>query len=335
MKKDIYIPFPDEIRTIGVPAPASAPDRKKYNASLKFVEQLGITVREGRLFKGTSPEKYFSGSVEDRVGDLNEMISDGNIDMILCARGGYGSAYTLPQLDFEAWKKRKKPLLLGGYSDITALHLAMAANHIPGGISCSMFASLDALRSHRASALSMRKAISACLRMMPFLSLPDREEYGKTAAEENKYCINGLSWKKMWKMRPFHKNNDDFSPVSGWLLPANLTLLTRLTGTEYLPDFSNSLLLLEEVGELPRKVDFSFLQLHLAHIFQKCSGIVLGQYTNCGTSAELYRIFRRAAEMTGRPVYGFVPFGHGEHSCSLVCGEPCVIGKDGHLYLLR
>ena len=333
--KDIYIPFPEEIRTIGVPAPASAPDRRKYNASLKAAEKMGIKVREGRLFRGTSPEKYFSGSAEDRVRDLNEMISDGDLDMILCARGGYGSAYTLPYLDFGAWQKRKKPLLFGGYSDITALHLAMAANHIPGGISCSMFASLAGICQHKNSALSMRKAISACLRMMPFLSQPDREPYGKIFCEENKYCINGLSWKKMWKMCPFHNDDEKFSPVSGWLLPANLTLLTRLTGTEYLPDFRNSILLLEEVREPPRKVDFSFLQLCLAHILQNCSGIVLGQYTNCGTNRELYRIFRRAAEMAGRPVYGFVPFGHGEHSCSLVCGEPCVIGEDGYLHLLR
>ena len=142
MMKDFYIPFPEEIRTIGVPAPASAPDRMKYSASLKSVEKMGIKVGEGRLFRGTSPEKYFSGSVEDRVRDLNEMISDGDIDMILCARGGYGSAYTLPYLDFEVWKNRKKPLLFGGYSDITSLHLAMAANHIPGGIACPMFTSL-------------------------------------------------------------------------------------------------------------------------------------------------------------------------------------------------
>lgn len=333
--KEFYIPFPEEIRTIAVPAPASAPDRKKYRASLKIAEKMGIKVVEGRLFKGTSPEKYFSGSIEDRVRDLNEMISDENIDMILCARGGYGSAYTLPYLDFEAWKKRKKPLLFGGYSDITALHLAMAAHHIPGGISCSMFASLAGTSQHKGDALSMKKAISACLRMMPFLSMPEKEKYGKIRGEENKYCINALSWKKMWKMRSFHKENEKKIPVSGYLLPANLTLLTRLTGTEFLPDFRNTLLLLEEVGELPRKVDFSFLQLHLAHIFQNCAGIVLGQYSNCGSSGELYSIFRRAAEMTGRPVYGFVPFGHGEHSCSLVCGEPCVISEDGYLHLLR
>ena len=65
--KDFYIPFPEEIRTIGVPAPASAPDRMKYSASLKSVEKMGIKVREGRLFRGTSPEKYISGSMEDRV----------------------------------------------------------------------------------------------------------------------------------------------------------------------------------------------------------------------------------------------------------------------------
>lgn len=332
-KSKIFFPLPEELHLIGVPAPASLPDRKNFIHSLKLAESNAFKIRTGSFFTTEPPEKYFSGPLEARIRDLNEMIRCEEMDMILCARGGYGSAHLLPFLDWKAWKNRKRPLLLGGYSDITSLHLAMMAQNIPGGAACPMFAHLAEVAANRTMALSMKKTLSAALRLYPLLSEVSPE--GKNP--DLFTCggsFEGLCWKKFWKMRSFSAGRT-FPAVKGKLVPANLTLLTRLCGTDFLPDFSSSILLLEEVGELPRKIDFSFLQLHLAGVFAKCSGILLGQYTNCGTAKELERIFMRAAEMVKCPVYGFIPFGHGKCSRSFVCGEPCMIGEDGFFRLLR
>lgn len=323
MKKVRYFdPFPPEVRVIGVPAPASGVDGKKLAEALRIAEELGIKVKLGDFRNAPKGEKYFSSDVPYRIEEMNRFLRDEEIHMILCARGGYGSAYLLPHLDYEALKNRKTPLPIGGYSDITALHLGLLSRNIFGGISCTMFGHFADVAGNRDMALSMRESISSALKMGRFLSPADK-------------IPGDLSWKKRFRLRHSFAEGGKFLPVQGSLLPANLTLLTRMCGTPYFPDLSNRLLLVEEVREAPRKVDFSFLQLHLAGLLEKCAGVLLGQYTDCGTSRELFRIFRRMAKLSKKPFFGFIPFGHGEHPSSLICGEPCRIEEDGSVFLLR
>ena len=323
----IYNPLPESFRCIGVPAPASCVDKEKIGDGCRMAERLGVKISVGDFFSAPRGEKYFSSDVPYRMEEMNNFLHNGKIDMILCARGGYGSAYLLPSLDYEALKNRKFPLAIGGFSDITALHLALLSKNIAGGIACPMFGHFaDICRSEK-MASSMRETLSAFLKMGDLLMSSPPEKI----LEKRKT----LRWKKICSCRHSFGENEQILPVTAPVIPANLTLLTRLCGTPYLPDFTGKLLLLEEVGELPRKVDFSFLQLLYAGVFQKCAGILLGQYTNCGKRSELYSIFRRFARMSQKPFYGFIPFGHGKETLSLICNEPCRIEKNGSLYLLR
>lgn len=325
MKKGKWFdPFPPEVRVIGVPAPASAVDGKKLAQSLRIAEELGIRVKLGDFRNAPRGEKYFSSDVPYRIEEMNRFLRDEEIQMILCARGGYGSAYLLDHLDYGALKNRKTPLLLGGYSDITALHLGLLSRNIFGGITCTMFGHFADVAGNRNMALSMRESIASALKMGRFLSPSPAEK-----------IPGGLAWKKRFRLRHSFGEEGKFLPVHGAVVPANLTLLTRMCGTPYFPDLSEKLLLVEEVREAPRKVDFSFLQLHLAGLLEKCAGILLGQYTDCGTSRELFRIFRRMSKLCGKPFCGFIPFGHGEHPSALICGEPCRIEEDGSVFLLR
>ncbi|MBR2365013.1 MAG: LD-carboxypeptidase, partial [Lentisphaeria bacterium] len=317
----LYNPFPEEIKVLGVPAPASGVDKKRLAEALKTAEHFGLEVKLGNFHTAPPGEKYFSCDVPYRIEEMNTFIHDGQIDMILCARGGYGSAYLLPHLDYEALKKRKHPLMLGGFSDITALHLGLLAKNIPGGIACPMFGHLGDIARHRPTALSMKKSMISFIKMGDLLT--------NFSPEKTEKLPSGLQWKKMYSLKYSFGKEGRFVPVTAPLVPANLTLLTRLCSTEYFPSLAGKLLLVEDVGEYPRKIDFSFLQLHLTRILEKCAGILLGQYTSCGSPGELASIFRRASEMCGRPFYGFVPFGHGKHTHSLICNEPCRITENG------
>lgn len=325
-----FDPFPENIRHIGVAAPSSVPDKKKIKESLKIAAQLGISVRMGSFLTVPAEEKYFSGSTASRIREMQEFCADETLDMILCARGGYGSSYLLPFLDYAALKKRKTPLIIGGFSDITALHLGLLAKNVPGGVACPMFGSLKEICTHKGTALSMRKALEAFSCFGHLCS-------GTEEAEPIVECAlrKNLQWKKLASLHSYAPGKKFIPVKASPLLPANLTLLTRLCGTEYMPDLTGKVLLVEEVGELPRKVDFSFLQLSLSHILEKCAAVVLGQYTNCGSCRELTRIFMRASAMNGVPFYGFLPFGHGRHTISLVCNELCRIDENGVISLLR
>jgi len=68
---------------------------------------------------------YFAGTDAERAADLNHALADDAIDGIWCLRGGYGAMRILDHLDYGALRRRPKPLL--GYSDVTALHCAVAA----------------------------------------------------------------------------------------------------------------------------------------------------------------------------------------------------------------
>ena len=108
--------------TIGVPAPASPyENRSEILRGVEAWEERGYRVKLGeRVFER---DDYVAGSPEGRARDLNEMFADPEVDVVQCLMGGYGSAQTIPFLDFDAIAQNPKPFV--GYSDITALHVAI------------------------------------------------------------------------------------------------------------------------------------------------------------------------------------------------------------------
>src|SRR6266481_159340 len=109
-------------QTIGLVAPSSAPnepDRIRFAA--ETIESLGFRVRSGAHLRDR--DGYLAGSDADRARDINAMFADDAVDAIWCVRGGYGASRLLPALDYELI--RRKPKALIGYSDITALHMAI------------------------------------------------------------------------------------------------------------------------------------------------------------------------------------------------------------------
>ena len=304
-------PFPPGLRKIGIIAPSSPLDPEKFKEAEKFLLSLGKTPSFGQHVLSGASDSFFAAENEERLSDINTAIGDETLPLILCARGGYGSTYLLRDLDYGNLRKQKK--ILCGYSDITAIHLAMAKYQAGIGVACPMFTSLPEKLSHFSTAKSMKRALKKAWSMHEGFR---EEEMGFFT-----------------KLTPLNSFAGGVQTLSGKAAPMNLTLLTRLCGTPFLPDFRESFLILEEVGELPRKIDFSFLQLHLAGILENCRGIILGDYTDCGEKDALEKVFRRLAEMVSIPLWQGLPFGHGLHSASLVWGETIEVTPGGEVFL--
>ena len=107
--------------TIGVAAPASGfENRSEVLRGIEWWEAHGYRVKLGEhLF---ARDDYLAGDERDRATDLMALFADPEVDVVQALQGGYGSAQTIPHLDFEVIAQNPKPFV--GYSDITALHAA-------------------------------------------------------------------------------------------------------------------------------------------------------------------------------------------------------------------
>jgi muramoyltetrapeptide carboxypeptidase len=111
--------------------------------------------------------------------------------------------------------------------------------------------------------------------------------------------------------------------VEGPLLGGNLSVLSRLLGTPYFPDMHGAILLLEDVGEKPYRLDRMWTHLALAGVFKQVAGIALGDFTRCeedGAEYDCREILRRLAVNTGLPCASGFAIGHGEKNFAVPLG---------------
>jgi len=198
---------------------------------------------------------YLAGSDKARAEDVNSMFADRDVAAILALRGGWGCNRLLDLLDYDLIGRH--PKILMGYSDITSLLLALNARtglvtfHGPVGTSTWNEFSTDFVRRllFDAEAFSMHNP---------------RDKGDSLALKENRVLtINE-------------------GRARGRLLGGNLSVLTSMIGSSYLPDFTGNILFLEEVGEDIYRVDRMLTQLKLAGILGQISGFVFGNCKNCG-----------------------------------------------------
>ncbi|MFY8052379.1 MAG: S66 peptidase family protein [Armatimonadaceae bacterium] len=237
---------------------------------------------------------YLAGGIDARVSDLNSFFQDANIDAIVAARGGYGSAQLLPYLDYTSILRDPKPLV--GYSDITSLNLGILAQTgitSFSGIMCTAGdgfgqASLDAF-----SAQSFFDAISSLTETggVGVLPTPDGTQLGLLGARPNP------------------------STVTGRLIPVCMSLLVEAIGTPYIPDLTGAILVLEDIGEDVYSIDRMFNHLKLAGILNRVNAVVLGSFNTDDDSKNIALIEKvpLVADMLVPqhiPIYTGYPYGH-------------------------
>jgi muramoyltetrapeptide carboxypeptidase len=231
--------------TIAVVAPGSAPPLpEKLEKGIEQLEVRGFRVEKGR--STYDPCGYLCGTDEDRIDELNGFLRRDDVQGIFCIRGGFGALRILPHLDYEA--ARKHPKLIVGYSDVTALHLAFYA----------------------------RIGLTSVAGPMVAVEWPEPDP----ATEK-------FFWDLVGGVAPnplLGPNGEPLQPIRpgeavGRLIGGNLTLITRLIGTPYLPNLRGEILFLEEVGEEPYRIDGMLAQLKLTGILDQLGGMIFGGIT--------------------------------------------------------
>lgn len=234
---------------IGIISPASTPsDLSKIEKGVKYLESLGYRVEVGENVG--KEHGYLAGSDDERLNDFHAMFKNKDVKAIFSVRGGYGSGRLLDKINYSLIKRN--PKIFVGYSDITALHLALFK---------------------KAGLLTFAGPMLAT----------DFSGKINTFAEENFWRILTSS-KKIGKLH--NPNGEKFYVLNsgraeGNILGGNLAVLTSIMGSEYFPSFKNSILFLEDIGETPYKIDRFFNQLKLAKIFNQTNGVILGRFTDC------------------------------------------------------
>ena len=284
--------------TVAITAPAGPVSLKEIRDGVAVLKKYGCKVEIGKSVQSPERLPYLSAPDDVRANEFMEFIERRDIDAILCARGGYGVMRFLPMLDFE--KIRQNPKIIVGYSDITALLIAITLHSrlvtFHGPVASSTFNEFTL--NYFSKTLFAPEGISA-----PFKNI---EYSGKGLLTINEGIARGR------------------------LTGGNLALIVSTLGTPYEIDTKDKILFLEEVEEEPYKIDRMLTQLWLAGKLQESAGIALGIFTNCDeprsrrSRSPKISALRNVLESRLHPlkipaVYG-LPFGHVKDKLTLPLG---------------
>lgn len=271
---------------IGILAPAGPVLQEELQPGLNYLESLGFeTVCSPHLFEQAG---YLAGEDKARLKDLHAMFRDRKVRAILCARGGYGSHRILEKLDYSLFKQN--PKILVGYSDITALSFALLKNS--GTITIHGPVLRDLLKGGGRNAGLLLKLMTS--QELPTVTFPQ-----------------GVS---------IHKGR-----AQGVVLGGNLSLICHLIGTPFLPSFRGKLLFIEEKGESLYRIDRMLTHLLLSGEVQKCAGLMVGTFKECGDPASVIDLVSERFSRLNMPIVTGLPVGHGEDNVPLPVGVRAVL----------
>jgi muramoyltetrapeptide carboxypeptidase len=246
--------------TVGLVAPATA---TFFPVDIEIAEEslmaMGLKVKRGAHLLDRFG--FLAGRDKDRAADINAFFADSAIAGIVALRGGWGCARLLPYLDYAA--VAKNPKVVVGYSDITALldglyaRTGLVTFHGPVGASHWNTFNFDYFR---------QVVFDASLATFENL----KETEGELAQRKN----------RVRTITP--------GTARGRIVGGNLTVLTAIIGSAYLPDFRDAILFVEDTNEAPYRVDRMMTQLKLAGILDQVKGVVFGECTDCDPGEGTY-----------------------------------------------
>jgi muramoyltetrapeptide carboxypeptidase len=280
-----------EGETIGLIAPGSPLKPEAIDKAISQVSELGFKYKLGKHAR--KKFGFLAGKDGERLEDLHGMFADSSVDAIWCLRGGYGCTRLLPNLDYRLI--RRYPKLLMGYSDITALHMALlkwtglASLHSPVAVSELTDYTLNSFLSATRS--------------------------GSAGTFINIYPEHMDERVKIWRK----------GVTSGPLIGGNLSLLSAICGTPYLPSFKDKIIFLEDVGEKPYRIDRMLVQLLQATDLSEANGIILGRFEDCDASENsdsltIMEVFENLLYPIGVPMISGFSFGHIDNQCTFPQG---------------
>ena len=284
--------------TIAITSPAGAVwDEPQIEVFASILRSFGFNVVFGKTLK----EKfgYFAGTDELRANEINELFADKMVKGIFCMKGGWGCARILDKIDYDLIEKNPKVLI--GFSDITALLIAITAKtglvtfHGPVGNS---------------GWNDFCKSIFTNVVMTPKSFI-----YPENPLTENKSTLINSG------------------KASGILYGGNLTVVNSLIGSPYLPDWKNKILFLEEVKEEPYSIDRMLTQLKQSGILNSINGLVFGKCVKCLAEEPLksftfQEVILQHIQPLGIPAFYGAMIGHIENKLTVPLGIMASIDAD-------
>lgn len=273
--------------TIGIVATARKMSPEEVEPAVKLITAEGFKVKlANNLFKENN---QFAGTDQQRAADVMQMVNDGEVKAILCARGGYGSARILDYLDYDAIKNH--PKWFCGYSDVTVMH--------------ALYSKMGIASLHSTMPISFPKDGSANLSTQSlFDSL--RGKHTTLAAAANPLNVCG--------------------EAEGVLVGGNLSLVYSLMATGLQLDAEKKILFIEDLDEYLYHIDRTVLSLKQSGMLSRLAGIAVGYLNDMndntipfGKTAE--EIVHEHTQHLGIPVAFGIPAGHLEPNFAMVFGR--------------
>ena len=276
--------------TVAITSPAGAVwDDTQVETFTTILKSFGFTVIHGKTL--TEKFGYFAGTDELRANEINELFANKNVKGIFCMKGGWGCARLLDKIDYALIEKNPKVLI--GFSDITALLIAITTKtglitfHGPVGNS-----------GWNDFTKSVFTNVTMSSKTFQFPENP--------SSESTPVMINP-------------------GKASGELVGGNLTVLSSLVGSGYVPDWKNKILFLEEVKEEPYSIDRMLTQLKLSGVLNSINGFVFGKCAKCLAEEPLksftfHEVLTQHIQPLGIPAFYGAMIGHIENKLTVPLG---------------
>lgn len=271
--------------TIALISPAKAIEAALVDAAETMLTARGYFVLVGQYAKGQ--HNYFSGTVEERLSDLQWAIDHPEVKAIWCNRGGYGAIHLLEKA--QTANLLREPRWLIGFSDITNFHC--------------LGLTLDLATVHATMPLNFAE------------NSPESLETLFSALETGHHRFD-------WTTKKPTKNGF----ATGKVVGGNLSILYSLLGTRYFPDVNESILFIEDIGEQWYAVDRMIHAFELAGVWEKVAGVIVGGMTDMKETAVPCRLdFEQTiidcCRYRNIPIVFDAPIGHQSDNRAVIVGK--------------
>lgn len=305
MRATVFAPPLPEGGTIGVAALASPwENRSELERGVEWWESQGYRVKLGEHI--LDRDDYVAGDPEARAEDLMAMFADPEVDVVQAFQGGYGSAQTIPYLDFDLVRANPKPFV--GFSDITALHVALRQK---AGLATFYGVGLAGVGDKETSKFTRERLVSV-------LRGDATGEVPRDPDDPYVRAIHG-------------------GTVTAPLVGGCLWLLMQTMGTPWEFSADDCILFFEDVDLPPWYADGLLLQLAQAGKLDRVRGVVVGEMDKCDwretrpewpRTKSLEDVLEQRLEPLGVPVVYKLPLGHGKHLATLPLGVSATLDGD-------
>jgi len=296
--------------SVGLVSPATAAfETEPTKIWVDALESLGFEVVLGDHY--FDRHGYFGGEDEARASDINKFFAAPEIKMIF-ARGGWGAPRLLPLLDYDLIRANPKVLL--GYSDATAL---ITAIHARTGL----------VTFHGPSPLNVFSA----------------EHFRRVVMNGESYTLSNPT---MLTENTLVQTENRIQTMRGGkargpVMGGNLSLLTAVMGSDFVPDWEGRILFVEDVAEAVYRMDRMMTELALAGVLSKIAGFVFGRCTDCDPNSSfgsltMEEMLAEHIAPLGIPAFSGTMIGHIDTQFTIPLGIDVEIDADaGTIELLE